>query len=37
VEPELPEGMRGLDEKETRFVELSGRYDDFKEFLLSLV
>jgi len=37
VEPELPEGMKGLDEKETRFVELSGRYDDFKEFLLSLV
>jgi len=36
VEPELPESMQGLDDKEPVFVELSGRYEDFKEFLLGL-
>ncbi len=36
VDPELPEAMRGLDEREPRFHELSGDYDEFKEFLLGL-
>jgi len=36
VEPELPESMKGLDEKQPVFVELSGRYEDFKELLVGL-
>jgi len=36
VEPDLPESMKGLDEKEQRFVSLSGEFSEFKEFLLSL-
>ena len=36
VEPELPESMKGLDEKVPQFVRLSGDYGDFKEFLLGL-
>lgn len=36
VEPELPESMKGLDEKEPGFFELSGDYDELKEFLLGL-
>jgi len=36
VEPELPESMQGLDDKEPVFVELTGRYEEFKEFLLGL-
>ncbi len=37
VEPELPESMKGLDEKEQKFTELSGDYETLKEFLLGLV
>ena len=36
VEPELPESMKGLDEKVPQFIRLSGDYGDFKEFLLGL-
>lgn len=36
VEPELPESMKGLDEKEPHFVELSGDFGEFKEFLMGL-
>ena len=36
VEPELPESMKGLDEKKPSFFELSADYDEFKEFLFRL-
>jgi len=36
VEPELPESMKGLDEKIEHFDELSGDFEDFKQFLLGL-
>jgi threonine synthase len=36
VDPELPESMKGLDDKKPRFFELTGDYDEFKEFLLRL-
>ncbi len=36
VDPELPESMKGLDEKKPDFVELSGEFEAFKEFLLGL-
>ena len=36
VEPELPESMKGLDDLEPSFVELSGEYEAFKDFLLGL-
>ncbi len=36
VEPELPESMKGLDEKEPSFFELTADYEEFKEFLLHL-
>jgi threonine synthase len=36
VEPELPDSMKGLDEKKPSFFELSDRYDEFKEFLFRL-
>jgi len=36
VEPELPGSMRGLDEKEPVFTELTGDFAEFKEFLLGL-
>ncbi len=37
VEPELPESMKGLDEKKPSFFELSADYDEFKEFLFRLM
>jgi threonine synthase len=33
-EPELPESMRGIDERQGEAVELSGGYPEFKEFLV---
>ncbi len=36
VEPELPESMKGLDEKQQTFTRLSGDYEALKEFLLGL-
>jgi threonine synthase len=36
VEPELPESMKGLDDKVPQFIRLSGDYGDFKAFLLGL-
>jgi threonine synthase len=36
VEPELPESMKGLDDKEPRCVELPGDYAALKELLLGL-
>ena len=36
VEPEVPESMKGLDEKKPSFFELSADYDEFKEFLFRL-
>jgi threonine synthase len=36
VEPDLPESMKGLDEKAQNFVELTGDFAEFKDFLLGL-
>jgi len=36
VEPKLPKSMKGLDEKKQDFVELTGDFAEFKEFLLGL-
>lgn len=36
VEPDLPESMKGLDDKRQEFVELTGDFAEFKEFLLGL-
>jgi len=34
IVPEMPESMQGLDERTGEPVELSARYEDFKEFLI---
>ncbi len=34
-DPDLPESLRGLDEKQEKYMELDNTYDAFKEFLLN--
>ena len=35
IDPELPESLKNMDEKEERFVKMETKYDEFKKYLIS--